>query len=43
MSNNGSIVAAIPIAGPFTIAIKSLGYLINICTNSLKNYLKDYY
>ena len=37
-SNNASIVTAIPIAGPFTTATKSLGYVINISINSLKNY-----
>lgn len=35
ISNNGSIVTAIPIAGPFTTAIKSLGYVINMSTNFL--------
>lgn len=35
ISNRARVVAAIPIAGPLTIAIKSFGYKINASTNSL--------
>lgn len=35
MSKIPNIVVAIPIAGPFTTAIKSFGYVIKVSINSL--------
>lgn len=39
MSNKPNIVQAIPIAGPFTTATKSFGYIITASTNSLHKHL----